>query len=542
MSFDENDRLDSHWLLYSHGKCAHNERFLAALDSGTIHTTHRQIASISGDLESLLLGNIVREFTTFSDDHSCSAVMLEIGVPRDMIQNAIPENTFHMEVENESDKSKGGWASVRGHTGVGSESMKQMTLRQWLVDSNKAEIGWMSYRPGTATIYWIDDNDKMIDSGTLRYGERETVWLQTRLGHRFEIIGNEDGEVWWTNWHVLEDQENPEGKRKVVDHTSKIGTPHSGIWVVGDSGSGVDVKRGVNQTNSIRNTLMHEWRRSRATTRSFTEVGFAKARLPPDLYASILTYYYNNRFNMAREEWDRKGVFVNWWQSDVYMIGMPWVLKKYWQTRLKQLVEQWIGGKIPLELTDIYGMRRYEDGASLLPHVDREQTHAASMIVNIAQGDVQKPWPLEIYDHGDRLHLITMEPGDIVFYESAKCLHSRVDPLQGGHYVNMFVHFRPVGDDGWYKKPNPPGTPEPLLDIGKCTSENGHVSCTKEHPASLAPSLETVTSGMDMFERWRRLMLNHPKTIPAVFSGPVDEAPEPPTLKSRVMKFFGSEL
>jgi hypothetical protein len=39
------------------------------------------------------------------------------------------------------------------------------------------------------------------------------------------------------------------------------------------------------------------------------------------------TYYYNNRMNKMREEWDTKGVFVNWWEKDVYMIGMPWVLK-----------------------------------------------------------------------------------------------------------------------------------------------------------------------------------------------------------------------
>jgi alkylated DNA repair dioxygenase AlkB len=122
------------------------------------------------------------------------------------------------------------------------------------------------------------------------------------------------------------------------------------------------------------------------------------------------------------------------------MIGMPWKLKRYWQTRLMRLVEQWVGE--PLENTDIYGtannvnadltqlhpnliqtllqtsqlhpnftpdlsqlnrnflpnllqlnpelspgMRRYEHGARLLTHVDREETHATSMIINIAQGE-----------------------------------------------------------------------------------------------------------------------------------------------------------
>ena len=78
------------------------------------------------------------------------------------------------------------------------------------------------------------------------------------------------------------------------------------------------------------------------------------------------------------------------------------------------LVEQWAG--IPLELTDIYGMRRYEDGARLLTHVDREETHAASLIINIAQIGMREPWFLEIYDFAGRLHEVAMEEGDIVYY------------------------------------------------------------------------------------------------------------------------------
>ena len=51
-----------------------------------------------------------------------------------------------------------------------------------------------------------------------------------------------------------------------------------------------------------------------------------------------------------------------------YMIGMPWKLKTYWQSRLKTLVQNWAG--VSLELTDIYGMRRYEDGARYVMRID----------------------------------------------------------------------------------------------------------------------------------------------------------------------------
>ena len=48
------------------------------------------------------------------------------------------------------------------------------------------------------------------------------------------------------------------------------------------------------------------------------------------------------------------------------MIGIPWGRDVL--ARLKDLVEEWSG--VTLELTDIYGMREYKDGARLLTHVD----------------------------------------------------------------------------------------------------------------------------------------------------------------------------
>ena len=58
------------------------------------------------------------------------------------------------------------------------------------------------------------------------------------------------------------------------------------------------------------------------------------------------------------------------------------------------MVEAWVGEE--LEITDMYGMREYTKGARLLTHVDRESTHAASLIVNIAQENVVKPWTVEV--------------------------------------------------------------------------------------------------------------------------------------------------
>jgi|MDSY01.2.fsa_nt_gb hypothetical protein len=57
---------------------------------------------------------------------------------------------------------------------------------------------------------------------------------------------------------------------------------------------------------------------------------------------------------------------------------------------------------------------------------------------------------------------VSMDPGDIVYYESAKCLHARMQPLSRGSYANLFVHYRPDGDPGWFRKDNPPHGPAPV--------------------------------------------------------------------------------
>ena len=157
-------------------------------------------------------------------------------------------------------------------------------------------------------------------------------------------------------------------------------------------------------------------------------------------------------------------------------------------------------------MTDIYGLREYRDGARLLTHVDREATHALSLIVNVAQGDIRKPWPVEIYDHADRLHEITMDVGDIVYYESARCLHGRMQPLEGGYYVNLFAHYRPVGGDTkWFEKENPPESVAPRIDLGDCVVDNNHTTkCTSGVPTPyLSTSFEKLEGPKDLFKHWQ---------------------------------------
>ena len=53
--------------------------------------------------------------------------------------------------------------------------------------------------------------------------------------------------------------------------------------------------------------------------------------LDPYVWGSVQAYYHNNRAHGAvREEWDFKGLYVNWWEAEPLVLQMPWGLKTMW--------------------------------------------------------------------------------------------------------------------------------------------------------------------------------------------------------------------
>ena len=112
---------------------------------------------------------------------------------------------------------------------------------------------------------------------------------------------------------------------------------------------------------------------------------------------------------------------------------------------LQPLAEAWAG--VRLEHTSTYGIRRYTEGSWLISHTDKFRTHVISAILNIGQA-VRREWPLFILDNEGHGHQVILGPGEMVWYESARLLHGRPEVLEGDHYDNLFVHYRPTGL--WY--------------------------------------------------------------------------------------------
>lgn len=102
-----------------------------------------------------------------------------------------------------------------------------------------------------------------------------------------------------------------------------------------------------------------------------------------------------------------------------------------------------------MELTPViaYGFRLYQNNSQLNMHVDKKQTHIISMIYHIDSSDDAEPWPVFIEDLKGRTHEVILTPGDILFYESSKCLHGRPKLFNGSWYTSIFIHYHPT--HGW---------------------------------------------------------------------------------------------
>jgi hypothetical protein len=184
-----------------------------------------------------------------------------------------------------------------------------------------------------------------------------------------------------------------------------------------------------------------------ALTPNVTEDGFRLIRTPSEVFEAIERFYNASHATHRREE-DDGGPLYNQHQITTWHTPLPPDVKRFVFDELQKTMEAWAPSVGPLKGTSAYGVRTYETGSYLHLHVDTAQTHVVSGIMNVAQdlegGD---DWPVEILDHGGKLHAVNMKPGDLLLYESARLLHGRPSPFKGRSYANVFVHYQP--QDGW---------------------------------------------------------------------------------------------
>ena len=181
---------------------------------------------------------------------------------------------------------------------------------------------------------------------------------------------------------------------------------------------------------------------------NFTKIGFARSRLPDDVYQPVLEFWNKRKSADSFSKEGYAGPVMNQFTAPTWMAHLPQRERQLLIDYFQKALSKWAGFDDPdkLQMTSLYGIRKYQRGAILHLHVDTCSTHVLSAIVNVdSQLDEGKDWPLQIYDHQGELHEFTMKPGDVVFYESAKCGHARRKPLPGEYYANLFIHYKPSG-------------------------------------------------------------------------------------------------
>jgi hypothetical protein len=108
---------------------------------------------------------------------------------------------------------------------------------------------------------------------------------------------------------------------------------------------------------------------------------------------------------------------------------------------VQPILEAWTG--IELVPETAYGLRVYRNTSKLYMHVDRTDTHVISAIFHVNHNSGSEPWPLVIEDFLGNTNEVMMEAGDLLLYESSKCLHGRPRRFNGEWYTSIFVHYYP---------------------------------------------------------------------------------------------------
>ncbi|RYH12717.1 hypothetical protein EON65_37495, partial [archaeon] len=183
---------------------------------------------------------------------------------------------------------------------------------------------------------------------------------------------------------------------------------------------------------------------------NFTEKGYAVIKTPPAVHEKLRKAVMAGVADWDRlphEQGVRESIYADEPPKFVNLGSLAWEVLE----EMRELHEQWIGGEIPLRPTSAYGVRLYQNGSTIVMHNDKTFTHVVSSIVHIAHqyDDDSNPWPLYIENHNGELVSVSLQEGEMMFYESAKCLHGRMRQLRGKYYGSVFLHYQPVDRAVW---------------------------------------------------------------------------------------------
>jgi hypothetical protein len=204
---------------------------------------------------------------------------------------------------------------------------------------------------------------------------------------------------------------------------------------------------------------------------NFTENGWALTRAPQEIVELLRENLHKNLENATVEPFiDAIGGADEDYERPRFIKQVT--LNRLVLNELKSMHEEWSG--VPLIGQEAYGLRIYGNQSVLNMHskliefcfeafvwlllpvkpfilitfafaflADKMKTHVISSILHIDHDKDSEPWPILIEDFQGNLNEVVLESGDMLFYESSKCMHGRVKPFNGKWYSSIFVHYYP---------------------------------------------------------------------------------------------------
>ena len=166
-----------------------------------------------------------------------------------------------------------------------------------------------------------------------------------------------------------------------------------------------------------------------ALMKNFTAIGDTKVATPVATQEILKQYLEKFQYNLDSEDWGKQ-THTNHWEAptDVHEINffMPLEDRQTMQKQVQAELEKWCGAT--LTPVAMYGIRVYRKGAILAPHVDLVPL-VISAVINVEQEQDGEDWPLQVIGHDGRISNVTLQPGEMILYESHSVIHGRPYPL-----------------------------------------------------------------------------------------------------------------
>lgn len=176
---------------------------------------------------------------------------------------------------------------------------------------------------------------------------------------------------------------------------------------------------------------------------NFTTNGWGLTKAPAPLVDLLVESLENGLKQKLPEEQVMK--------ESIETPNRPWMITQYDLNDLalrvlQPMAEAWSRKK--LVPTHAYGLRVYRNESTLNMHIDKTDTHVISVILHVGHDAESEPWPLVIEDLQGNTNEVSLEAGDMLFYESSKLTHGRPRKFNGSWYSSLFIHYYPTDWNG----------------------------------------------------------------------------------------------